>query len=68
MDDLKAIQRLQDKTDTKIELSVFLIFTLVYANILSKEDAWKIIEKMKLERDWQNNIIYETAKELWSSL
>lgn len=67
-DDLKAMRDIEKEIGFIVFSSSFLIFTLCRLDALTKSEGWHIIETMRFYRDWKNNVIYETAKELWKNL
>ncbi len=59
-DDVKAIKRFQQRI--KWYFSVHIVYLLYKRDLITKERAIASIEKMKLMRDWKNNIISVTAR------
>lgn len=41
------------------------VYSLCLAEVLTFEQGFKIIERMAVKRDWKNNLIFESAKQLW---
>jgi predicted nucleic acid-binding protein len=49
----------------KTVFSVFVVRHLCEKGIISMEEGWNFIERIRERRTWGDNIIYRTAKTLW---
>ena len=61
MDDVKARNKLEAKCNCPIRFSPFIIFFLYEKKKLTIDEAKSAIEKMKIERRWDKNLITEYA-------
>jgi len=61
MDDIKARDKLQNKCNCPIRFSPFIVFFLYKKKKLSYDESNSAIEKMKIERKWDRNLITEYA-------
>lgn len=62
-DDIEAVKRFEDEIDCYF--SVHLVYLLFKKDIISRERSLLSLEKMKTDRDWKQNIIAVTAKNLF---
>ena len=60
-DDHKLVHHTRDKIDSYF--STFFLILFVSAEIISKNEALGMLEKMRDIRNWKSNIIYLTTKE-----
>tara|TARA_B100000315_G_C14522243_1_gene562111 strand:+ start:294 stop:797 length:504 start_codon:yes stop_codon:yes gene_type:complete len=60
-DDHKIIHHTKDKIE--VYFSTFFLMAFATAGIIVREDAIKMLEKLRDIRNWRNNIIYLTTKE-----
>ncbi|MEW6617846.1 MAG: hypothetical protein AB1422_00595 [bacterium] len=60
-DDLKAIKRIGDKILTYY--STFFLITLFLLSLLNYDDVLELIEKLRTERNWRENVIYTETKQ-----
>ena len=67
-DDTKAIKKIQNISKKEVRFSTLLLFALIQKRKINREQAFTILEKMRVQRDWKNNIIYEQAKILLESV
>ena len=67
-DDTKALERLEKICDTKIRFSTIILYALFLKRRITKERARAILERMRVKRDWKDNIIFEQAILLLNSL
>ena len=65
-DDHKLIHHTKGKIETYF--STFFIIALVVADIITKENALKILEELRDIRNWESNIIYIATKEILDEL
>lgn len=66
-DDVNAGKRL-DAAGIPNYFSVFLLFLEVMTGRLSHEEACRRLEKVRLDRSWKENTLYQTGKRLLESL
>lgn len=59
-DDIKLARHIEDKID--VQFSTYFLLSLVSSNIITKDKALEILEKIRDKRNWKNNIIYLTSK------
>ena len=48
---------------TQTAFSTYFILLLMGADMITKEDAFERLEKMRQGRNWENNMIYQRTKE-----
>lgn len=65
MDDIQARNKFQKQCNSPIRFSPFIIFLLYERNMLTYNEGWSAIEKMKTKREWKENLIIEYAKQLF---
>lgn len=63
-DDIVALKRLEKICKKKIRFSTMLLYALTLKDKLSKKQAIIILERMRVKRNWKDNIIFEKAKML----
>ena len=63
-DDTAALEKLEKICKKKIAFSTTLLSALIIKNELSKKEAINILERMRVKRNWKDNIIFEQAKSL----
>lgn len=62
-DDIKLLRHISSRTETAFSTFFLLLFT--EAGLYSSSQASELLEKLRVKRNWQNNIIYlSTKKEL----
>ena len=67
-DDTNAIEKLEKICDTKIRFSTIILYALYLKGRINKDRARIVLERMRVKRDWKDNIIYEQAILLLDSL
>ena len=67
MDDIKSMRKLEKKTKVPILFSSFIIYSLSERKIISQKEGLSALEKMKLKRQWKENLIIEYGKQLFEN-
>ena len=67
-DDTNALEKLEKISKKEVNFSTLIVYSLYLSRKISKEQGWKIIERMMVKRNWKDNIIFEQAKLLWNNL
>ena len=60
-DDTKALEKLEKMCDTKIRFSTIVLYALCLQGKITKDRARTVLERMRVKRDWKDNIIFEQA-------
>lgn len=60
-DDTMALQKLEKTCTKKVRFSTIIVYALCLKNKITKSQAFKILEQMRVKRNWKDNIIYEQA-------
>ena len=66
-DDTNALEKLEKISKKEVNFSTLIVYSLYLSRKISKEQGWKIIERMMVKRNWKDNIIFEQAKLLWNN-
>jgi len=66
-DDLAAI-RMFEQGDVENYFSVFVLFVLTLEGAIALEQAQRALEGIRLQRQWKDNILYQTGVRLLDSL
>lgn len=67
-DDTKALEKLEKICNTKIRFSTIILYALYLQGKITKDRARVVLERMRVKRDWKDNIIFEQAVLLLNSL
>ncbi len=67
-DDTQALEKLEKICTKKVRFSTIIVFALYLRGKITKEQGRRILERMRVKRDWKDNLIFEQAEQLWDSL
>lgn len=61
-DDTIAIEKIEKICKKKVRFSPMILYALCLKNKLNKKQAMDTLERMRVKRNWKDNIIFEQAK------
>lgn len=67
-DDVVALQELEKICKKNIRFSTIIVYAFFLKGKITKKQGLQIIERMRVQRNWKDNLIYEQAMVLWGSL
>ncbi|MBI4919030.1 hypothetical protein HY837_03810 [archaeon] len=67
-DDTVALEKLEKICKKKVRFSTMLIYALIIKKKLTKKQALSILERMRVKRNWKDNVIFEQAKILLENI
>ncbi|HLC20117.1 MAG TPA: hypothetical protein VJK72_04305 [Candidatus Nanoarchaeia archaeon] len=60
-DDTLALEKLEKICTKNVRFSTLLIYALCLKDKITKLQAFEILERMRVKRNWKDNVIYEQA-------
>ncbi len=67
-DDIAALQELEKLCIKSVRFSTIIVYALFLKGAITKKHGLQIIERMRVQRNWKDNLIYEQAIILWDKL
>lgn len=67
-DDTMALEKLEKLCEKKVRFSTIIVYALYLKRKITKKQGLDIIERMRVKRNWKDNILFEQAKLLWEEL
>lgn len=60
-DDTVALEKLERICKKKVRFSTLILYALYLNNKISKKQALQVLERMRVKRNWKDNVIFEQA-------